>query len=105
MREKLERRFVVASPRGQVWQRLLEVPRVAAWLPILHSVQEVTELSQYQALLEDKVGGFALRADLQIDVVELDDLEKIAVKAQGEDRQVRSRILIDAVASARRRRR
>jgi carbon monoxide dehydrogenase subunit G len=98
MREALERQFRVASPLADVWARLLEVPRVASWLPILNSVTERVALTEYGAVLEDKVGGFALRADLQIDVVRLEDMVEIAVHAYGEDRQVRSRILIDAAA-------
>ncbi len=98
MRETLERQFRVASPVGEVWTRLLDVPRVASWLPILNSVTERVPLAEYVAVLEDKVGGFTLRADLQIDVVRLEEWVEIAVRARGEDRQVRSRILIDASA-------
>jgi carbon monoxide dehydrogenase subunit G len=83
MREALERQFRVASPLADVWARLLEVPRVASWLPILNSVTERVALTEYGAVLEDKVGGFALSADLQIDVVRLEDMVEIAVHAYG----------------------
>lgn len=74
----------------------MEVPTVASWLPILHSVTEVEPLARYKAVLEDKVGPFALRADLGIEVVTMDEPTEVAVRARGEDRQVRSRIMIDA---------
>ena len=74
----------------------MEVPTVASWLPILHSVAEVEPLARYEAVLEDKVGPFALRADLGIEVVTMDKPNEVAVQARGEDRQVRSRIMIDA---------
>lgn len=96
MRESVEREFTVAADRAAVWERLMEVPTVASWLPILHSVAEVEPLARYEAVLEDKVGPFALRADLGIEVVALDEPVEVAVQARGEDRQVRSRIMIDA---------
>lgn len=96
MRESVEREFAVAAGRAAVWERLMEVPTVASWLPILHSVTEVEPLARYEAVLEDKVGPFALRADLNIKVVTMDEPNEVAVQARGEDRQVRSRIMIDA---------
>ena len=96
MRENVEREFAVAAGRAAVWERLMEVPTVASWLPILHSVAEVEPLARYEAVLEDKVGPFALRADLGIEVVTMDEPTEVAVRARGEDRQVRSRIMIDA---------
>lgn len=96
MRESVEREFAVAAGRAAVWERLMEVPTVASWLPILHSVAEVEPLARYEAVLEDKVGPFALRADLGIEVVTMDQPTEVAVRARGEDRQVRSRIMIDA---------
>ena len=96
MRESVEREFAVAASRAAVWERLMDVPTVASWLPILHSVAEVEPLSRYEAVLEDKVGPFALRADLGIEVVTMDEPTEVAVRARGEDRQVRSRIMIDA---------
>ena len=96
MRESVEREFTAAASRAAVWERLMEVPTVASWLPILHSVAEVEPLARYEAVLEDKVGPFALRADLGIKVVTMDEPNEVAVRARGEDRQVRSRIMIDA---------
>jgi carbon monoxide dehydrogenase subunit G len=94
--ETLEREIVVDAPPSVVWSNLIDVPRVAAWLPFLHTINERAALSSYDAVLEDKVGPFALKADLMIMVVDLDEPRVIAVKAAGEDRSVRSRITIDA---------
>ena len=70
--------------------------QLPAWLPFLHSITEQERLSCYEGVLEDRVGPFSLKADLLITVVELDEPKSIAIKAVGEDRQVRSRITIDA---------
>ena len=92
------------AARGDVWPRLLDVHAVASWLPIMHSVTEVSsgpsgmDGSSFQAAFEDKVGPFSLRADLHIEVAGVRDSEEVSIRARGEDRQIRSRIMIDAAA-------
>ena len=104
MREAVEREFVVEAPRGEVWPRLLDVEKVASWLPIMHSVTEVSaggssiDGSSFQAAFEDRVGPFSLRADLRIEVAGVREPEEVSIRARGEDRQIRSRIMIDAAA-------
>ena len=94
--QTLEREVIAEAMPQEVWGTLTDVARVAAWLPILHTISEREALVMYDAVLEDKVGRFALRADLLITVVDLKEFHFIVVKASGEDRQVRSRITIDA---------
>ena len=102
MREQLDRAFVVEVARDEVWPRLLDVQSVASWLPIMHSVTEVSsgrsgiDGSSFQAAFEDRVGPFWLRGDLHIEVAGVQDLEEVSIRARGEDRQIRSRIMIDA---------
>ena len=102
MRERVDRAFVVGAPRGEVWSRLLDVQAVASWLPIMHSVTEMSsggsgiDGSSFQAAFEDRVGPFSLRADLRIEVAGVQELDEVSIRARGEDRQIRSRIMIDA---------
>ena len=104
MREAVDREFVVEAPRDEVWPRLLDVQAVASWLPIMHSVTEMSsggsgiDGSSFRAAFEDKVGPFSLRADLHIEVAGVRESEEVAIRARGEDRQIRSRIMIDAAA-------
>ena len=104
MREQVDREFVVEAARGDVWPRLLDVHAVASWLPIMHSVTEVSpgvdsiDGSSFQAAFEDRVGPFSLRADLRIEVAGVQAPEEVSIRARGEDRQIRSRIVIDAAA-------
>ena len=104
MREAVEREFAVAAPRAEVWSRLLDVETVASWLPIMHSITQLSPGTDgivgagYSAAFEDRVGPFSLRADLRIDVTDVRELEEVSVQARGEDRQTRSRIMIDAAA-------
>ena len=105
MREAVDREFVVEAARDEVWPRLLDVQAVASWLPIMHSVTEVSsgasgiDGASFQAAFEDKVGPFSLRADLRIEVSGVREGEEVSIRARGEDRQIRSRILIDAACS------
>ena len=82
--------MLVASPRTQAWAALLDFRRVASWLSIVGDVRELETLRRYGAVLEDRVGPFALRADLTVTV----DAQEphLRVRAEGEDRQVASRI-------------
>lgn len=104
MKEAVDREFVVEAARDDVWPRLLDVHAVASWLPIMHSVTEVSpdaesiDGSSFRAAFEDKVGPFSLRADLHIEVAGVLEPEEVAIRARGEDRQIRSRIMIDAAA-------
>jgi carbon monoxide dehydrogenase subunit G len=81
---------VEASPSA-VWDAVLDVRRVASWLSIVRDVREVQPPSRYTALLEDRLGPFALRADLEV-TVEAGEGHRLHVAAAGEDRQVGSRI-------------
>lgn len=94
--ERIERTVSVALSPAEAWDRLTEVERVASWVPVLHEVTERTPLSRYDAVLADRVGPFTLRADLAIDVTRAERPHALAFRAQGEDRQVRSRIAVDA---------
>ena len=130
---------MVEADRADVWPRLLDVETVASWLPIMHSVTEVStggsgidgssidgsgidgssidgsgidgssidgsgidgsgiDGSSFQAAFEDKVGPFSLRADLRIEVAGVRESEEVSIRARGEDRQIHSRIMIDAAA-------
>ena len=79
-----------ASPED-VWKAINDVRRVASWLSIVREVRDVEPPRRYAALLEDRIGPFAMRADLDV-VVEPTNGRQMRVTASGEDRQVASRI-------------
>jgi carbon monoxide dehydrogenase subunit G len=82
----------IAAPAEAIWVALLDVQRVASWLSIVRDVREVEPLRRYTAVLEDRVGPFALRADLTVGVEPDEAARRLKVSAAGEDRQVASRI-------------
>ncbi len=79
-----------ASPAA-AWDAVNDVRRVASWLSIVREVRDVEPPRRYAALLEDRLGPFAMRADLDL-TVERADGRHMRVSAAGEDRQVASRI-------------
>jgi len=79
-----------ASPE-LVWNAVLDFHRVASWLSIVREVRDVEPPHRYAALLEDRLGPFAMRADLDL-TVDIREGRRLRVSASGEDRQVASRI-------------
>ena len=79
-----------ASPDA-VWAAVRDVHRVASWLSIVREVRDVDPPRRYAALLEDRLGPFAMRADLDV-TVETSEPRRLKVSTAGEDRQVASRI-------------
>ena len=82
----------LAAGPAAVWSVLLDVQRVASWLSIVRDVQEREPLRRYRAVLEDRVGPFAMRADLEVTVEADAATRRLHVAAAGEDRQIASRI-------------
>jgi uncharacterized protein len=79
-----------ASPE-LVWNALLDFHRVASWLSIVREIRDIEPPRRYAAVLEDRLGPFAMRADLDV-TVDIDEGRRLRVSAAGEDRQVASRI-------------
>jgi uncharacterized protein len=74
-----------------VWGAVNDVRRVASWVSIVREIRDVDPPRRYAALLEDRLGPFAMRADLDL-TVERSNGRHMRVTASGEDRQVASRI-------------
>jgi uncharacterized protein len=87
---------VVADP-ATCWSLLTDVPKLVDWVTIVGDAREIAHLQRYAAVLTDRLGPFKLHADLDITVSEVEEGRHIRVHAEGEDRQVSSRILVDAV--------
>jgi carbon monoxide dehydrogenase subunit G len=82
---------VAASPET-AWSALLDFPKVASWLTVVRDLKEVERMKRYTTVLEDRIGPFALRADLAIDVAADPAARRLHVSGAGEDRQIASRI-------------
>ncbi len=97
--ENFSESFSAGRPSGQCWDVLTDVDRIAGWVSAVGAVTEHEHLSSYSAVLEDRLGPFRLKADLDIAVTALDLGKSISIRADGEDRQIGSRITVDATLS------
>lgn len=95
-RESFERTLDVAASPEHTWTTITDVDRVASWVSVVGSVETLQELARYTAVLADRLGPFALKADLDVAVTDLDVGRSISFRAEGEDRQVASRIQVEA---------
>lgn len=97
--ESFDRSAVVTADPQTCWDVVTDVPKLVAWVTVLDDAQELARLEKYTAVLADRMGPFKLRADLDIAVSEVVPGAHIRVVATGEDRQINSRINIDAVVT------
>lgn len=91
------RTIQVAANPTETWEAITDVQRVAGWVGVVGGVEEVEHLSRYRATLSDRLGPFQLTAELDVDVTEATEGSLIRFVADGEDDQVASRILVEAV--------
>lgn len=91
------REIVVTADPARCWDVLTDVPRLVDWVSIVDDAKEIARLERYTAVLMDRLGPFKLKAVLDIVVSEVEEGKRIRVQANGEDRQVASRIGINAV--------
>src|SRR4029078_13189769 len=63
-----------------------------SWLAVVRDVREIEPLKRYTTVLQDRVGPFAMKADLTIDVAADAAARTLRVSGSGDDRQIASRI-------------
>ena len=92
MQQDVSRTVRVAASPESAWSTILDFPKVASWLSVVRDLKEVEPMRRYATVLEDRVGPFAMRADLAIDVAADETKKTLKVSGSGEDRQIASRI-------------
>lgn len=90
------RTLTVTTDPAQAWDVLTDVDRLAGWVTIVHDVQELARLEKYTAVLQDRVGPFKMRADLDITADVVDPGRHIDISASGRDRALDTRIAVKA---------
>lgn len=86
----------VAADADTAWATLTDVDLLVSWVSILDQASVVDPLKRYTAVLTDRLGPFRLHADLDVEVTDVEEPVRIVVRAEGEDRQVASRITVSA---------
>jgi len=97
--EKFKEAPTVGGTSEECWSILTDVDRIADWVSVIGSVTEIEHLAKYSAVLEDRMGPFSMKADLDVVVTDLQPQKSITIRADGEDRQIGSRITVDATLS------
>lgn len=91
-----DRSIQITGDAAAAWNLMTDVPRLVDWISVVGDAAEKEPLKSYTAVIEDRVGMFALRADLAITLSEVREHEHITARAEGQDRQIGSRITIEA---------
>ncbi|MFI6348629.1 CoxG family protein [Streptomyces sp. NPDC050560] len=86
----------LAAAPEVAWDLMTDVPRLTRWISVVHDARELEPLRHYTAVIQDKVGMFKLRAELDITLTGVDEGKRVVAHAEGQDRQVGSRITVDA---------
>ena len=95
-RSEFHRELSVTSSAEETWAALTDVPRLVSWVSIVEDAEEIEPLARYSAVLMDRLGPFKLRADLDIVMSDVEVGRSLKVRAAGEDRQVGSRLVVEA---------
>jgi carbon monoxide dehydrogenase subunit G len=95
-RSEFRRELTVLAPPEKSWETLTDVPTLVGWVSVVEDAVQIEQLERYTAVLMDRLGPFKLRADLDIVVTDLVQGRSISFRASGEDRQVGSRLVIEA---------
>jgi uncharacterized protein len=95
VRQEFQETVRLAGGRDAVWRTVGDIPTVLSWISIVGTAEEVEPGRRYRAVLEDRLGPFRLRADLDIGVAERVEGSSIHARGDGEDRQIGSRLIID----------
>jgi len=95
VRQEFQETVRFTEPREPVWATVSDIPTVLSWISIVGDAETVEQDARYRALLEDRMGPFKLRADLDIVVTERVEPRSIRAHGDGEDRQIGSRLIVD----------
>lgn len=95
MRQEFQETVRLAAGRDAVWRTVSDIPTVLSWISIVGKADEVEPDRRYRAVLEDRLGPFRMRADLDIGVAERVEGSSIHARGDGEDRQIGSRLIVD----------
>jgi carbon monoxide dehydrogenase subunit G len=95
MRQEFSEVVVVHEGPEAAWAAVGDITTVLGWISIVGEAECVEPGRRYRAVLEDRLGPFKLRADLAIEVVADASARRIVARADGEDRQIGSRLTVD----------
>jgi carbon monoxide dehydrogenase subunit G len=95
---ELRRVIDLGAAPGAVWERLWDVPALAACIPGCDGVETVEAQRRYRATIRDRVGPFRIAIPLEV-AVEPTPPTRLAVTATGRDSALGSPVKLALVAT------
>jgi carbon monoxide dehydrogenase subunit G len=92
---RFEEQVEVGAARARVWNLIWDVPRVAACVPGCTDAVEVEPGRRYTALIEQRMGPFRSRFNMNMRTVEVEEPVRVVIAAQGDDRSTASYVTIE----------
>lgn len=84
---------VPASP-AQLWNTLLDVPRISACIPGCENVEEIERLATYKATVKQKIGPFKVEVPADIIVESVTEPSHVRTRATGRDKFTGTRLAV-----------
>ena len=81
----ISERIEIPGTAERVWELLWDVPRIANCIPGCLETKTVTPGKEYKAVVEQRVGQFKARFNLDISIVSADEPRRLEVSARGQD--------------------
>ena len=85
---RFEESVEVQIEKAIVWRFLGDVEQVARHMPGCQEVREVVPELEYEAVVEEQLGPFKIRFDMEIAVLERRPEELIRIQAHGTDKKL-----------------
>ena len=79
------------SPEA-VWQVMVDIPRIASCVPGCEQVTERARLSEYDAVLKQRIGPFRLEVPAQIVIADYAEPTALQARASGMDKLTRTKL-------------
>ena len=85
---RFEQRIEVKLDVPKVWEFLWDMERLARCLPGCQDVQELEAHQKYEVVVEERIGPFKARFEMDVNVVEMDQERRVQLLAVGKDRKL-----------------
>lgn len=77
---------VLPAEAAKIWLVFFDMGRIAALIPGCENVVETSPLTDYTAVMKQKIGPFKLEVPTQIKVEEREEPRRVRVRASGRDK-------------------
>ena len=85
---RFEQRIEVKVDVPKVWEFLWDVERLARCLPGCQEAREIEPQQKYEVVVEERIGPFKARFEMDVNVVEMDKERRVRLLAVGKDKKL-----------------